>query len=187
MPSEYNSVESILALETVASFDIANNTNISDDLIGIYDQSADLRFNLYFRPVSGGSFRSKKNADTKYKVSYRTSELYLTKAEAFARLGQTEAAKSPLLELAKNRYTAEGFAAYQKSIDALNEEELLSAILKERSREFAIEGHRWFDLRRTTQPEIKKTFDGQRYTLERNDERYSIPIPNDAIINNPDL
>ena len=187
MPSEYNSVESILALETVASFDIANNTNISDDLIGIYDQSADLRFNLYFRPVSGGSFRSKKNADTKYKVSYRTSELYLTKAEAFARLGQTEAAKPPLLELAKNRYTAEGFAAYQQSIDALNEEELLSAILKERSREFAIEGHRWFDLRRTTQPEIKKTFDGQRYTLERNDERYSIPIPNDAIINNPDL
>ncbi|RXG32411.1 RagB/SusD family nutrient uptake outer membrane protein [Leeuwenhoekiella marinoflava] len=187
MPSEYNSVESILALETVASFDTANNTSISDDLTGIYDQSADLRFDLYFRPISGGRFRSKKNADTKYKVSYRTSELYLIKAEAFVRLGQTEAATSSLLELAKHRYTPEGFATYQQHIETLNEEELLSAILEERRREFAMEGHRWFDLRRTTQPKITKTYDGQRYTLEKNDERYSIPIPNDAIINNPNL
>ncbi|MEH6656541.1 RagB/SusD family nutrient uptake outer membrane protein [Leeuwenhoekiella marinoflava] len=187
MPSEYNSVESILALETVASFDTANNTSISDDLIGIYDQSADLRFDLYFRPISGGRFRSKKNADTKYKVSYRISELYLIKAEAFARLGQIEAATSSLLELAKHRYTPEGFATYQQHIETLNEEELLSAILEERRREFAMEGHRWFDLRRTTQPKITKTYEGQRYTLEKNDKRYSIPIPNDAIINNPNL
>ncbi|RXG11629.1 SusD-like starch-binding protein associating with outer membrane [Leeuwenhoekiella aestuarii] len=187
MPSEYNSVESILALETVASFDTANNTTIADDLIGIYDQSTDLRFDLYFRPISGGGFRSKKNADTKFKVSYRTSELYLIKAEALARLGQTEAATDPLLELAKHRYTPEGFLTYQQNTEVLNDEELLSAILEERRKEFAIEGHRWFDLRRTTQAKITKTYDGQLYTLEKNDLRYVIPIPNDAIINNPDL
>ena len=187
MPSEYNSVESILALEIVATFDTANNATISDDLIEAYDQSSDLRFDLYFRPTSSGRYRSKKNADTKFKVSYRTSELYLIKAEALASLDQTEPAKTILLEFAKHRYTPEGFDAYKLNIEALNNEELLLALAEERRREFAIEGHRWFDLRRTTQPKITKTYEGQTFILEKNDERYVIPLPNDAVINNPDL
>ena len=187
MPSEYNSVESILALEIVANFDTANNVTISDDLIEAYDQSSDLRFDLYFRPISSGRFRSKKNADTKFKVSYRTSELYLIKAEALASLDQTEPAKTILLEFAKHRYTPEGFDTYKLNIEALNKEELLLAIADERRREFAIEGHRWFDLKRTTQPKITKTYEGQTFILEKNDERYVIPLPNDAVINNPNL
>lgn len=187
MPSEYNSVESLLALETVASFDLANNSAISDDLIEAYDQSGDLRFDLYFEENPGGSFQSKKSAENKFKVSYRTSELYLIKAEALSQLGETDVAKEVLLEFSKNRYTPEGFEQYSLNLDGLNADNLLAEILDERRREFAIEGQRWYDLRRTTQPEITKTYNGQTYTLERNDERYVIPIPNNAVINNPDL
>ncbi|MBW2961735.1 RagB/SusD family nutrient uptake outer membrane protein [Mesonia aestuariivivens] len=187
MPSEYNSVESILALATVASFDISNNATISDDLIEIYDQSSDLRFNLYFKETPAGRFQSKKSANNKFKVSYRTSELFLIKAEAFARLQQSEAAKTSLLALAINRYTPEGFEQFNLKIAGLNTDDLLAEILKERRKEFAIEGHRWYDLRRTNQPEITKTYKEQSFTLEKNDERYVIPLPNDAIINNPKL
>ncbi len=187
MPSEYNSIESILALETVASFDLATNAAISDDLINDYDQTQDLRFDLYFLENSNGKFRSKKSADDKFKVSYRTSELYLIKTEALARLGETASAKAILLEFAENRYTPEGLEVFSLNIEALNDADLLSAILEERRREFAIEGHRWYDLRRTNQPEITKYYGGETYILEKNDERYVIPFPNDAVINNPDL
>lgn len=187
LPSEYNSIESILALETVASFDLVSNATISNDLIAAYNPTEDLRFDLYFRKNAKGDVHSRKSAETKFKVSYRTSELYLIQAEALVHLQNTALAKSSLLELAVNRYTAQGFDTYEQKLDALNSEELLKEILEERRREFAIEGHRWNDLRRTTQPEIKKLYNGTRYTLEQGDARYVIPFPRDAVINNPDL
>lgn len=44
----------------------------------------------------------------------------------------------------------------KNEINAMSQEKLITEILKERARELAFEGHRWFDLRRTTRPEIKK-------------------------------
>lgn len=60
MPSEYNSVESILALETVANLDMATYAIISNDLINAYDPINDLRFPTYFNKNSAGRFRLKK-------------------------------------------------------------------------------------------------------------------------------
>lgn len=187
MPSEYNSVESILALEKIADLELVAKASISDDLIAAYDPESDLRFSLYFEQYNDGRYHSKKSAQNKFKVSYRTSELYFIIAESLAHLNQTDSAKETLLDFAENRYTPSGFSAYQDFINTLDNESLLTEILKERRREFAIEGHRWNDLRRTTQPEIRKTYNGNSYTLEEGDERYTLLLPNDAIINNPDL
>lgn len=187
MPSEYNSIESILALETVASFDLISNTTISNDLLTAYNPAEDLRYNLYFKQNANGNMQSRKSSETKFKVSYRTSELYLTLAEAQAHLHKPALAKTSLLDLAVNRYTIQGFAAYQLKVNALNTDGLLEEILEERRREFAIEGHRWNDLRRTSQAKITKTYDGLNYTLDKNDARYVIPFPNDATISNPEL
>ena len=187
MPSEYNAVESILALETVASFDLVNNTTISKTLIDSYNQTADVRFSLYFKENTDGSFSSNKSAETKFKVSYRTAELHLTIAECLAALNEDVLAKEKLISFAENRYTTDGFTAYKANVNSLNSNDLKAEILEERRREFAIEGQRWNDLRRTNQPKLTKIFDGVIYTLENNDDRYVIPFPNDATINNPNL
>ena len=69
----------------------------------------------------------------------------------------------------------------------MEQTELIKEILNERALELAIEGHRWFDLRRTTRPSIQKVIDGQPYTLEENDARYTLRIPQAAIDANPGL
>ena len=51
----------------------------------------------------------------------------------------------------------------------MSQEKLVTEILKERARELAFEGHRWFDLRRTTRPEIKKEIEDVTYTLVQDD------------------
>ncbi|WP_218599266.1 RagB/SusD family nutrient uptake outer membrane protein [Polaribacter sp. NJDZ03] len=187
MPSEFNSVESILALETVATVDLVSNTTISNTLINAYNSSEDLRFSLYFKQNTDGSFSSKKSAETKFKVSYRTAELHLTIAECLAALNEDVLAKEKLIAFAENRYTTDGFNTYKANVNLLNSNDLKTEILEERRREFAIEGQRWNDLRRTTQPKLTKIFDGVTYILEENDARYVIPFPNDATINNPNL
>ena len=50
-----------------------------------------------------------------------------------------------------------------------------------------MEGHRWLDLRRTTRPQITKEYEGQTYVLQANGPRYTLPYPQSAIEDNPDL
>lgn len=187
MPSEYNSKESILALNEVSSYELANGSTISDNLLNTYDKTNDLRFALYFNKNEDGGYLSKKNADPKYKCTFRTSELYLNLAEAYTKLNKIELAKTELLKLAKNRYTLVKYNKYKAEIGKMNKTELYNEILEERKRELAIEGHRWNDLRRTTQPKITKQYKQKTYVLNKNDNRYVIPFPKDAVINNPDL
>lgn len=187
MPSEYNSVESILALDIVSSFDMAAHAQISNRLINAYDKEDDLRFALYFSKNEDDSYSTKKNANIKFKCSYRTSELYLIISEALVQLNKTDLAKEKLFQFAKTRYTPKGWSTYKNTVNSLGKDALLNEILEERKREFAMEGHRWNDLRRTTQPEITKTYNNKIYTLKQNDERYVIPFPKNAIINNPNL
>ena len=47
----------------------------------------------------------------------------------------------------------------------MSQEALLAEIQEERTKELAFEGHRWFDLRRTTRPRIEKVIDGKTYIL----------------------
>ncbi|MBS9774448.1 MAG: RagB/SusD family nutrient uptake outer membrane protein [Tenacibaculum sp.] len=184
LPSEYNSVESILALSLVSSFDINTNALISDDLSGSYDELNDLRFNNYFRKAKDG-LHSKKNADKRFRCTFRTADLYLILAEAQANLGNILNAKKNLLILANKRYNTEGFNNFKSSLNNQNKEQLIISILNERKREFAIEGKRWFDLRRTLQPKLTKIYNGQLYVLEQEDKHYTLPFPKSAKISNP--
>lgn len=72
----------------------------------------------------------------------------------------------------------------------MSQEKLVTEILKERARELAFEGHRWFDLRRQGMPEIEHTYKAEKggavyeYVLQQGDPMYTIPFPNSVILQN---
>ena len=72
----------------------------------------------------------------------------------------------------------------------MSQEKLVTEILKERARELAFEGHRWFDLRRQGMPEIKHAYKAEKggavyeYVLQQGDPMYTIPFPNSVVLQN---
>ena len=92
-----------------------------------------------------------------------------------------------LTELMKKRYHSSRYPTYETLILSMTRDELRQEIYDERFRELAFEGHRWFDLRRTNRPELTKTYDGETYILQKDDERYTLRIPPEAIQSNPGL
>ncbi len=184
--TKFDSAESILALEDGFINEIKGATYASPDLISAYSKTTDLRFPLYFL-ASGSRFRIQKGGNDNQKCTFRTSELYLTKAETSLKLNNIGNAKTIVLSFIKNRYTATGYAQLEASVNAMNETDLTNFILAERQREFAVEGHRWFDLRRTTQKSITHNFNGENHQLIQNDPRYTILYPANARLNNPNL
>ena len=69
----------------------------------------------------------------------------------------------------------------------MNADELRAEIADERARELIGEGHRWMDLRRTTRPAITRVHEEVTYRLQAGDSRYTLPFPQSAINNNPEL
>jgi hypothetical protein len=184
--TKYDSKESILALEDGYINGLKGASYASPDLIAAFSKTTDLRFPLYFL-ASGSRFRIQKGGNDDQKCTFRTSELYLTKAETSLKLNKLADAKTTVLDFIKNRYTAAGYTQLESDINAMNAADLTNFILEERHREFAVEGQRWFDLRRTSQKQIVHKFDGDDYTLMQNDPRYTIAIPANVRLNNPNL
>ena len=87
--------------------------------------------------------------------------------------------------LLKNRYTPAAYTTQLQHINSLSGEALVDEILLEREKELALEGHQWYDWRRTTQPEVKKSVKGEEYILKKNDPRYTLQIPKSAREANP--
>lgn len=96
-------------------------------------------------------------------------------------------ARHYLTELMKKRYLAAIYPTYEAEVLAMTQDELREEIYNERFRELAFEGHRWFDLRRTTRQELTKTYKGETYVLQKDDSRYTLRIPSEAIAANPGL
>ncbi|MFN4894087.1 MAG: RagB/SusD family nutrient uptake outer membrane protein [Bacteroidota bacterium] len=115
-------------------------------------RSSDIRYGAFFAvlPNSGGVSRvtvkkyNGKGSQTDLVCNfpvYRTGEMYLIRAEAYARSGQDGLAMADLNFIRRNRingYTDE----------SLTGAALLTAIADERRRELFAEGHRFFDLKR---------------------------------------
>ncbi len=95
--------------------------------------------------------------------AFRTAEMYLIRAEANARSGNGAAALS-------------GAA-------------LLDAIANERRRELFVEGHRWFDLKRTTRTIARQGCrpPATACNLAANNFRWTWPIPNNEILANSNV
>lgn len=186
LPNKFNSVESVMALEDVFINTLKSASFASPELIGAYDQSGDLRFPLYFQ-ASGSRFRFLKGGEQEQKCTFRTPELYLIKAEAQLKLGNLSEAKSTLLTLVQKRYSPAAYTELETEVNGMTADGFNTFLFEERRRELAVEGHRWFDLRRANQKQIVHQINGEDYTLIQNDPRYTIPYPKNAQLNNPNL
>ncbi|WP_213280276.1 RagB/SusD family nutrient uptake outer membrane protein [Chryseobacterium indologenes] len=185
-PNHYASPESIMALDNTWDNSIKVLSFASPELISSYNTSADKRFGMYFEK-NGSKYKVIKGGSLEFKVSFRTAEQYFIKAEALLKLNKLTEAKETLLKVLKNRYTPDGYTSVQNAVNSMDSTAFMNFILDERFREFALEGQRWFDLRRANQKKITHTISGKEYILQQNDPRYTIEYPMSAKKNNPNL
>lgn len=187
LPNHIESSENLTALEMTVSSSINNAALAAESLLNLY-ADGDLRLSRYFSaPDEEGFRKSQKAGNNTFLCSFRLGEIYLNAAEAAAQLNQLAEACQYLVKLMENRYSTEAFAAKKLAVEAMTQSELIQEILNERARELAFEGHRWFDLRRTTRPRLEKTVRGEQYVLEADDPRYTLLIPKEALEANPGL
>ena len=187
-PAHHTSPECIQALDFVITADYLKAARPSGDIMALFDPTADIRFlNLTVRETAAGDYAIAADGSPAYRTTFRVGELYLNMAEAHVRLGNTAAARDTLLALKRNRLETSYFAADSAAVVALDSDALLQAVLNERARELAFQGHRWFDLRRTSQQQLIHRYNGAIHRLNRADARYTIPIPKEAREGNANL
>ncbi|MGX5817307.1 RagB/SusD family nutrient uptake outer membrane protein [Chitinophaga lutea] len=157
-----------------------------------YDKVNDIRFAAFLKDepklssagrnskliakYRGGAYGTSTENVANAKV-FRTAEMVLIRAEARAELGKisgANSAESDLNLLRTNRiknYVNEVFA----SKDAV-----ITAIMNERAKELAYEGHRYWDLKRRSLPVTRPAADAPSATsatLSADNVRFTLPIP----------
>lgn len=190
LPNHHTSVESITAYEKIYNATTTlDASQATQSFVDMFNRE-DLRPAKYFgeKNKDGNYPIVKTDGSSAYKCSFRISELYLNSAEAAAHLNNLPEARNRLLQLMEKRYTTAGYEQKKNEVNSMNQENLITEILNERTRELAFEGHRWFDLRRTARPRIEKVLSGgQTIVLEQDDDRYTLRIPLSATNANPNL
>jgi len=137
--------------------------------------------------IRNSGFNTKRITTKVVTTKFRSEELCLIIAEAYAHLGkETEALE--YLNLLRSKRITENYIAY--TMDNLPEvfkqnittdatgtplTKLMSAILCERRKELFLEGDRWFELKRNGRPEFWIAANGKKYVTEK--YLYTFPIP----------
>lgn len=184
LPNSYKSVESIVALEKFSN-NLSAAVNLPDpDFIALY-RTGDQRRTKFFKRVTSSSYEVPKAGGDEFSCTFRSAEAYLTAAECAARLGNTADAIDYLQPLLQMRLNADALSTANDLMANMTQDELIAEILDERARELAFEGHRWYDLRRTTQPALTRTYDDETFTLTP--EKYTMRFPTEAVEANPEI
>lgn len=159
-----------------------NSSELAPSLVALYEPG-DLRYSVYFRPyvdvdeyrflVFKGSY-----ATYAYFSGLAVDEMYLLRAECYARTNKITEALKDLNLLLENRIDH----AHYIPVTETDPEKLLKRIFLERRKEMVFRGIRWEDLRRLNkEPRFAQTLvreiGGQRYELPPGDPRYTWPIP----------
>jgi hypothetical protein len=169
----------------------------SDKLWNSYDQTNDIRFAAYLKdepllPANRSSTRLVyKYAGTAYGTSaenvanqkvFRTGEMYLIRAEARAEGNDLIGAAKDLNDLRAARIN--GYVP----VVLASKDEAITAIMDERFKELAFEGHRFWDLKRRNLPVTRLAVDAPNaaaQTLPAGNYRFLLPIPDPEVKANP--
>lgn len=159
-------------------------------LVTMYDAVNDIRHSSYFQVRSNRLVLSKYLAKAaqvsrpdgivNFKA-FRTGEMYLIRAEAYARKGGANEVLGLADLNALRAARIAGFVAGAETGAAL-----INAIALERRKELISEGHRWFDLKRTTKT-ITRANCTVFCTLSPSSRAWTWPIPIGEINANPDI
>ncbi len=145
----------------------------------------DLRKRTYFNRNSDGSYRFKGSYSgnfTELFCGLATDELYLIKAECLARGGDAAGAMQTLNDLLRTRWrVVNGTSTYvdQTAVDA---NDALAKVIKERKKELVYREIRWPDIKRLNKEPafaitLTRNLNGQIYMLPPNDLRFALLIP----------
>ncbi|MDP4261576.1 MAG: RagB/SusD family nutrient uptake outer membrane protein [Bacteroidota bacterium] len=158
-----------------------------NSILGLYEAN-DIRAQVYFGIINGRVVLTKYYAKSSaagnpdgvvdYKA-YRTGEMYLIRAEAYARKGGFDA--QALADLNTLR-SARGASTGSETGNTLK-----TAIQTERRKELVAEGHRFFDLKRTVRA-VSRTQNCSNYcTLSPTSRSWAFPIPQSEMLANPNM
>ena len=163
--------------------------------------NSDERLKLYSDRQYGGGLiatpKVRRKAGFPYiQIGITLPDLYLMRAECRARANDVAGAKSDLETLRKSR-----MSATDATVNLTDPMDMLKFVLDERIREFALQGHRWFDMRRLSTDPL---FNNKTYTHQvlsktgdviasfpLKPERFTFRIPgkimdmNPGTVNNP--
>lgn len=167
--------------------------NVSSDLFNSYADN-DLRIGTYLMEASSylpyNYMLLKSSSEQEY--AWRTSELYLNRAEAYIELymdGDQAAGQKAVDDL--NTLLSKRYRDYEP-LTLKPADELLELYREERRKELCFEGFRWFDLRRYGMSQLEHILIDQngnstRYILKEKDPSYVLPLPDNAMEHNSNL
>jgi len=168
---------------TFTAFHITSRAKIDSNLYASYAAN-DLRKVCYFRVNTGyqqykGSYAANAN---NFFTGLATDELYLTRAEANAFLGNTADALLDLNLLLKKRWRST--AAYP-AVTATDHLDALKKVRWERRKELLMRNLRWMDVKRWNKEGnniiMRRTVNGKVVELLPGAAFYALPIPTDII------
>jgi starch-binding outer membrane protein, SusD/RagB family len=201
VPTQANYTENIAcrAATAVAWSSSSNEYTLSPQAAQLFT-SSDKRLNFFTSkpygvnaayPLSGAL---RRNGPSSVQNGMTIPELYLLRAEVAARLGDTTTAISSLKTLRVKRMSAADANAIPVGLTQL---QLIQFVLNERLREFALQGYRWFDMRRLS---VDPLFSSTTYmhrlyspsgtlsnTFTLRPERFTLQLPQAVIAQNPGM
>ena len=166
----------------------SNFAKIDNNLVASYANN-DLRKTFFYKANSGqneGSFRFTGNYEPSSSSTLfnglAVDELYLIRAECFARANNAAGATADLNTLLRTRYVTGTYV----DLPVSTADAALSTVLTERRKELVMRGQRWTDLRRLNKDSrfavtISRSGGGVVRTLPANDIRYTLLIPQEVI------
>ncbi|MEJ5146443.1 RagB/SusD family nutrient uptake outer membrane protein [Sphingobacterium sp. MYb388] len=168
---------------------------LNPELISLYNAD-DLRFKMFIgreeNTVKGYVYIKPQFNGTYYYNAYvglNSPEIYLNRAEVYARQNNAAKTVEMLNILRKKRFSTTKYIALTVTdVQA----DLLQYVMDERRREFVGTDLRWYDMRRLTldadyYKPVTRTLNGQTYTLQANSPRFVYPINQEVLTLNPEI
>lgn len=199
IPDAQLNPETIVARHFLRPFGLGMDVCASPELSALFTND-DKRWTLYY--ADGWPPAPPFNYMSRYKVKIflrgdfysnylNVPEMYLVRAECFAREGKQQEALDDVNKLRLNRITPAAYQVFTPADFGNDDERILRFVLEERRRELAFTGMRVIDLKRLNKEArfsktIKHTAEGKDYELQPNSDKYLRQLWPNATVFNPD-